>query len=136
MPRILAIDYGTKRVGLAVTDELKIIATSLGTVHAKDAIEYLKKYTTENTVETFVVGLPKRMDGSASQSEKYIQAFINGLRKNFPAIPVLRYDERFTSKIASQTLIDSGVKKKDRKNKELLDTVSAVLILQDYLNSI
>lgn len=136
MPRILAIDYGTKRVGLAVTDELKIIATSLGTVHAKDAIEYLKKYTTENTVETFVVGLPKRMDGSASQSEKYIQAFINGLRKNFPAVPVLRYDERFTSKIASQTLIDSGVKKKDRKNKELLDTVSAVLILQDYLNSI
>lgn len=136
MPRILAIDYGTKRVGLAVTDELKIIATSLGTVHAKDAIEYLKKYTTENAVETFVVGLPKRMDGSASQSEKYIQAFINGLRKNFPAIPVLRYDERFTSKIASQTLIDSGVKKKDRKNKELLDTVSAVLILQDYLNSI
>lgn len=136
MPRILAIDYGTKRVGLAVTDELKIIATSLGTVHAKDAIEYLKKYTTENTVETFVVGLPKRMDGSASQSEKYIQAFINGLRKNFPAIPVLRYDERFTSKIASQTLIDSGLKKKDRKNKELLDTVSAVLILQDYLNSI
>ena len=136
MPRILAIDYGTKRVGLAVTDELKIIATSLGTVHAKDAIEYLKKYTTENTVETFVVGLPKRMDGSASQSEKYIQAFINGLRKNFPSIPVLRYDERFTSKIASQTLIDSGLKKKDRKNKELLDTVSAVLILQDYLNSI
>lgn len=136
MPRILAIDYGTKRVGLAVTDELKIIATPLGTIHAKDVIEHLKKYIAENAVETFVVGLPKQMDGTASQSEKHIQAFLNALRKNFPTIPVVRYDERFTSKIASQSLIDSGVKKKDRKSKELLDTVSAVLILQDYLKTI
>lgn len=136
MPRIIAIDYGTKRVGLAVTDELKIIATALDTIHSKDVIEYLKKYCTENTVETFVLGLPKQMNGKASESERYIQAFQNSLRKNFPTIPIVRYDERFTSKIASQSLIDSGLKKKDRKNKGLLDSVSAVLILQDYLKTI
>lgn len=136
MPRIIAIDYGTKRVGLAVTDELKIIATSLGTVHAKDVINYLKEYCTQNNVETFVVGLPKQMDGSASESERHIKAFLNAVKKNFPMIPVVRYDERFTSKIASRSLIDSGVKKKDRQNKELLDTVSAVLILQDYLETV
>lgn len=136
MPRIIAIDYGTKRVGLAVTDELKIIATSLGTVHAKDVINYLKEYCAQNNVETFVVGLPKQMDGSASESERHIQAFLNAVKKNFAAIPVVRYDERFTSKIASRSLIDSGVKKKDRQNKELLDTVSAVLILQDYLETV
>lgn len=136
MPRIIAIDYGTKRVGLAVTDDLKIIATALETIHSKDVIEYLKKYCTENVVETFVLGLPKQMDGTASQSERHIQGFQNSLRKNFPTIPILRYDERFTSKMASQSLIDSGVKKKDRKNKGLLDSISAVLILQDYLKTI
>ncbi len=136
MSRIIAIDYGTKRVGLAVTDELKIIATALDTVHSKDVIEYLKKYCNENAVETFVLGLPKQMDGSASQSERHMQGFQNSLRKNFPTISIVRYDERFTSKIASQSLIDSGVKKKDRKNKGLLDSVSAVLILQDYLKTI
>lgn len=135
MPRILAIDYGTKRVGLAVTDELQIIATALETVHAKDVIEYLKNYCTKNPVETFVVGKPRQMDGSASESEKHIQAFLNALRKNFPQIPVVRYDERFTSKLAQQSLIDSGVKKKQRREKGILDTVSAVLILQDYLAS-
>lgn len=135
MPRILAIDYGTKRVGLAVTDELQIIATALETVHAKDVIEYLKNYCAQNAVETFVVGKPRQMDGSASESEKHIQAFLNALRKNFPQIPVVRYDERFTSKIAQQSLIDSGVKKKQRREKGILDTVSAVLILQDYLAS-
>ncbi|HYG17001.1 MAG TPA: Holliday junction resolvase RuvX [Bacteroidia bacterium] len=135
MPRILAIDYGTKRVGLAVTDELQIIATALETIHAKDVIEYLKNYCTQNAVETFVVGKPRQMDGSASESEKQIQAFINALKKNIPQIPVVRYDERFTSKIAQQSLIDSGVKKKQRREKGALDTVSAVLILQDYLAS-
>src|SRR5215212_568431 len=104
MPRILAIDYGTKRVGLAVTDELQIIATALETIHAKDVIEYLKNYCAKNTVETFVVGKPRQMDGSASESEKYIQAFLNALRKNIPQIPIVRYDERFTSKIAQQSL--------------------------------
>lgn len=135
MPRILAIDYGTKRVGLAVTDELKIIATSLGTVHAKDVINFLKEYCTKNAVETFVVGLPKQTDGSLSESEKHITPFINALKKNFAQIPVVRYDERFTSKIASRSLIDSGVKKSQRKDKGLLDSVSAVLILQDYLDT-
>jgi putative Holliday junction resolvase len=136
VPRIIAIDYGTKRVGLAVTDELKIIATALDTVHSKDVIEYLKKYCSEHPVETFVLGLPKQMDGSASHFERQIQGFQNSLRKNFSAISIVRYDERFTSKMASQSLIDSGVKKKDRKNKGLLDSVSAVLILQDYLKTI
>lgn len=136
MPRIIAIDYGTKRVGLAVTDELKIIATALDTIHSKDVIEYLKKYCAENIVETFVLGLPKQMDGSASESERHIQGFQNSLRKNFPTIVIKRYDERFTSKMASQSLIDSGASKKDRKNKGLLDSISAVLILQDYLKTI
>lgn len=136
MPRIIAIDYGTKRVGLAVTDELKIIATALDTIHSKDVIEYLKKYCAENNVETFVLGLPKQMDGSASESERHIQGFQNSLRKNFPSIVIKRYDERFTSKMASQSLIDSGASKKDRKNKGLLDSISAVLILQDYLKTI
>lgn len=136
MGRIIAIDYGTKRVGLAVTDELKIIATALDTIHSKDVIEYLKKYCTENSVETFVLGLPKQMDGSASESERFIQGFQNSLRKNFPTIAIKRYDERFTSKMASQSLIDSGASKKDRKNKGLLDSISAVLILQDYLKTI
>jgi putative holliday junction resolvase len=136
LPRIIAIDYGTKRVGLAVTDELKMIATPMGTVHAKDVIEHLKKYCDQNTVEAFVVGLPKQMDGTASESERHIKTFLNVVKKHFPTMPVIRYDERFTSKIASQSLIDSGVKKKQRQNKELLDTVSAVLILQDYLETI
>lgn len=136
MPRIIAIDYGTKRVGLAVTDELKIIATALDTVPAHTTIEYLKKYCTENEVDTFVLGLPKQMDGTASQSERQVQGFQNNLRKNFPAIKIVRFDERFTSKIASQSLLDSGMKKKDRKNKGLLDSISAVLILQDYLTTI
>lgn len=136
MPRIIAIDYGTKRVGLAVTDELKIIATALDTVPSHTVLDYLKKYCIENEVETFVLGLPKQMDGSSSESERYIQGFQNSLRKNFPTIPIVRYDERFTSKIASQSLLDSGLKKKDRKNKGLLDSVSAVLILQDYLKTI
>lgn len=136
MARIIAIDYGTKRVGLAVTDELKIIATALDTIHSKDVIEYLKKYCSENSVETFVLGLPKQMDGTASQSERHIQGFQNTLRKNFPTIIIKRYDERFTSKMASQSLLDSGANKKDRKNKGLLDSISAVLILQDYLKTI
>lgn len=135
LPRIIAIDYGTKRVGLAVTDELKIIATPMGTVHAKDVIVRLKEYCAHQEVDTFVIGLPKQMDGRASESEKYIQAFINLLRKHFAQTRIVRYDERFTSKIAAQSLIDSGVKKNDRKNKGLLDTVSAVLILQDYLET-
>ena len=136
MARILAIDYGTKRVGLAVTDPLKIIASALNTVHAKDVIVYLKNYITKEEVERFVVGLPKRLDGSDSQSAVNVENFVNLLRKNFPNIPIERVDERFTSTIATRSLLEMGLKKKDRANKGNVDQVSAVLILQTYLQMI
>jgi putative holliday junction resolvase len=133
MPRILAIDYGTKRVGLAVTDPYKLIASTLETVHSKDVIQYLKNYTTKEEVECFVVGLPKRLDGSDSDSTKQIEIFVNSLRKNFPNVPIERVDERFTSLIATRALLEMGLKKKDRAKKEHIDQVSAVLILQTYM---
>jgi putative Holliday junction resolvase len=136
MARILAIDYGTKRVGLAVTDPLKIIASALNTVHAKDVVVYLKSYTTKEEVERFVVGLPKRLDGSDSQSAVHVENFVNLLRKNFPNIPIERVDERYTSKIATRSLLEMGLKKKDRANKGNVDQVSAVLILQTYLQMV
>lgn len=135
MGRILAIDYGTKRVGIAVTDPLKIIATALATVHSKDIITYLSEYIQKEDVELIVVGLPKQMDGQASDSEAHIIQFLAKLKHSLPQIPVVRYDERFTSKMAFQTLIDSGYKKKQRQDKKLLDSVSATLILQGYLLS-
>ena len=136
MARILAIDYGTKRVGLAVTDPLKIIASALNTVHAKDVIVYLKNYTTKEEVERFVVGLPKRLDGSDSQSAVHVENFVNLLRKNFPNTPIERVDERFTSTIATRSLLEMGLKKKDRANKSNVDQVSAVLILQTYMQMV
>ena len=136
MARILAIDYGTKRVGLAVTDPLKIIASALNTVHAKVVVVYLKSYTTKEEVERFVVGLPKRLDGSDSQSAVHVENFVNLLRKNFPNIPIERVDERFTSTIATRSLLEMGLKKKDRANKGNVDQVSAVLILQTYLQMV
>jgi putative Holliday junction resolvase len=136
MARILAIDYGTKRVGLAVTDPLKIIASSLDTVHAKDIITYLTNYLAKEEVECFVVGLPKRLDGSDSQSAVHVENFVNLLRKKFPNIPIQRVDERFTSTIATRSLLEMGLKKKDRANKGNIDQVSAVLILQTYMQMI
>lgn len=136
MARILAIDYGTKRVGLAVTDPLKIIASALNTVHAKDVIVYLKNYTTKEEVERFVVGLPKRLDGSDSQSAVHVENFVNLLRKHFPNIPIERVDERYTSTIATRSLLEMGLKKKDRANKGNVDQVSAVLILQTYMQMV
>ncbi len=136
MARILAIDYGTKRVGLAVTDPLKIIASALNTVHSKDVVVYLKSYTTKEEVERFVVGIPKRLDGSDSQSAVHVENFVNLLRKNFPNIPIERVDERFTSTIATRSLLEMGLKKKDRANKGNVDQVSAVLILQTYLQMV
>ena len=112
MGRILAIDYGHKRVGLAVSDELQIIATSLGTVDAPKCIDFLKEYCSHEVVETFVVGNPKQMNNTPSESAKYIEPFVDLLKKTFPNIKVEREDERFTSKIAFQTMIDSGMKKK------------------------
>ena len=135
MGRILAIDYGRKRVGLAVTDEMQLIATPLATIPAHTTIQFLKDYILDNTVECFVVGEPKQMNNSASESARYIEPFIRLLKKEFKDIPVERMDERFTSLIASQAIRDAGLKKKDRQNKSLLDTVSAVLILQSYMEA-
>lgn len=136
MGRIIAIDYGQKRVGLAVTDELKIIATSLTTVPAAGVIGFLKEYISKNEVETFVVGEPKQMNNSPSGSVQFIDPFIRTLKSEFPGIPVERIDERFTSMMATQAIRDAGAKKKTRQNKSLVDTVSATIILQSYLEKI
>jgi len=129
----MSFDFGTKRVGIAVTDPLQIIATGLTTIHPKDIIEYLKKYMLTEQVERFIVGEPKQMDGTASQSAQHVKGFVTLLKKSFPAIPVELIDERFTSKMASATIAQSGLKKSDRQNKSLIDTVSATIILQSYL---
>jgi putative Holliday junction resolvase len=135
MARILALDFGTKRTGIAVTDELQIIASGLTTVNTKDLLMFLKDYVKQEAVELFLVGEPKQMNNTASESEVHIISFINKLKKNLPNIPIKRIDERFTSKIAFQTMIDSGLKKNQRKNKGLIDEISATLILQSYLYS-
>jgi putative Holliday junction resolvase len=134
MGRIMAIDYGRKRVGIAVTDDLQLIANGLTTVAAHEIFTYLKSYTLKETVETFVVGEPKQMNNQPSESLKYIIPFLNRLKKEYPDIPVEMADERFTSKMAFQTMVDAGLKKKDRQNKELVDTISATIILQSYMN--
>jgi putative Holliday junction resolvase len=133
MPRILAFDYGTKRIGIAVTDSLQIIATGLDTIHPKDIIAYLTNYLSVEDVELFVVGEPKQMDGTPSQSAQHVKGFITTLKKHFPDIPIETIDERFTSKMASATVAQSGLKKSDRRNKERIDTISATIILQSYL---
>ncbi|AXO81545.1 Holliday junction resolvase RuvX [Olleya aquimaris] len=133
MARILAIDYGKVRTGLAVTDELQIIASGLTTVNTKELLSYLKGYLGKEQVELFLVGEPKQMNNTPSESEALIIPFLVKLEKAFPNVPIKRVDERFTSKMATQTLIDSGLKKKQRQNKALLDEVSATIILQSYL---
>ncbi len=136
MGRILAIDYGQKRVGLAVTDEQRIIASPLTTVHSKDVIAFLRDYISRENVDLFVVGEPKQMNNQASESVKFIDPFIRLLMKQFPGIPVERIDERFTSLMAKRAILDSGARKKDRQNKALVDTVSAAIILQSYLDTL
>ena len=131
----MAIDYGTKRVGIAVTDPNQIISTGLDTVHSKDVIDYLKKYFQRETVECIVVGDPRQMNGKDSEMAVHANQFVKKLEKNFPSIPVKRYDERFTSKLAQQAILMSGAKKKDRQDKELVDMTSAVIILQSYMES-
>ncbi|HLV62553.1 Holliday junction resolvase RuvX [Galbibacter sp.] len=133
MARILAIDYGEKRTGIAVTDPLQIIASGLTTVSTKDLLKYLKDYVSKEQVERIVVGQPRRLNNEPSEVEHKIQQFIIALNKELPEISVVRIDERFTSKIAFQSMLDAGVKKKDRRKKELLDKVSATVILQSYL---
>ncbi len=133
MARILALDYGTKRTGIAVTDEMQIIASGLTTVDTKTLIPFLKNYMTEENVELFVIGEPRQMNNEASESEASIIKFIEKLSKAIPQMPVVRVDERFTSKMAFQTMIDSGLKKKQRRDKALVDEISATIILQSYL---
>ena len=133
MGRILSIDYGRKRVGIAITDPLKIIASGLKTIPAKDIFTFLTMYLNSENVECIVVGYPLQMNGKPSESMEFIAPFIKKLKKTFPKMPVELVDERFTSKIAFQTMIDGGVKKKKRQNKALIDTISATIILQSYL---
>lgn len=135
MGRIMAIDFGQKRVGIAVTDELQIIATALETVAAHEIFTFLKKYFSKNIVDTVVIGEPKQMDNTKSDSSRFIDPFVNKFKKEFPDMKLERYDERFTSKMAFQTMIDSGIGREKRKNKALVDTISATIILQSYLES-
>jgi putative Holliday junction resolvase len=135
MARILALDFGTKRTGIAVTDELQIIASGLTTVATKELILFLKQYVSEEKVELFVVGEPKQMNYETSESEASIAKFLIKLEKAIPQIPIKRVDERFTSKMAFQTMIDSGLKKKQRQDKALIDEISATIILQSYLQN-
>lgn len=136
MGRILAIDYGRKRCGIAVTDVLQICANGLPTVRTCDLLKFLKDYTAQNPVETFVVGEPRDMQGNPSESMKYITPFLNLLKKNFPDVPVVMVDERFTSTIAHQEMIRGGFKKKDRQEKGRADEMAAVIILTSYLESV
>lgn len=129
----MAFDYGTKRIGIAVTDPLQMIATGLETVHPNIIIDYLKKYLQTEPVETFVVGEPKQMDNTPSQSAMHVKGFVNLLKKTFPEIPVQMMDERFTSKMASAAILAGGVKKAGRQDKALVDTVSAVILLQSWM---
>ena len=135
MGRVLAIDYGEKRTGIAITDPLQIVASGLKTVDTNTLIDFLKNYCSEENVDLFVVGLPKQMNNQPSQSESLIKPFLKKLKSNFPRISIIRIDERFTSKIASRTMIDLGLKKSQRQNKLLVDQISATLILQSYLDS-
>jgi len=136
MGRILSIDYGQKRVGFAVTDELQICAQPLETVHVSQAFDFLKNYIAKENVDTIVVGEPKTMNNTNSDAARFIDPFVNRLKKEIKDIDIVRFDERFTSKMAFQTLIDAGVNKKARANKALLDKISAAIILQYYLESI
>lgn len=133
MARILALDYGLKRTGIAVTDEMQIIASGLATVPTHELLPYLEKYFATEEVELVLVGEPRQMDNTASQSEGAILEFLKKFGEKFPAMNVKRVDERFTSKMAVRTMIDSGLKKKKRQNKALLDEISATIILQSYL---
>jgi len=133
MARIIAIDYGSKRVGVAVTDELQIVASGLTTVHSKDIIAFLEDYFSKNEVECIVVGEAKDLKNNLAESARFIEPFVKHLYRKFKDIKIERVDERFTSKMAFQTMIDSGLKKKARQNKALIDEISATIILQSYM---
>lgn len=134
MARILSIDYGLKRTGIAVTDDFQIIASGLTTIPSTDIIAFLKTYFSKENVETVLIGEPKQMNGLPSESTEMIEKFISQFHAEFPKMKMERVDERFTSKMAFQTMIDSGLKKKQRQNKGLIDEIAATILLQDYLN--
>lgn len=134
MARILGIDYGRKRVGLAVTDPLQIFASPLNTVTVQEFDAFLREYLETEQIEAFVIGYPVQLNNKPSESVKYVEPFISRLRKKFPGTPVHLVDERFTSQIAMRTMIDGGVKKKDRQNKSITDMISASIILQSFLD--
>jgi putative Holliday junction resolvase len=133
MPRILAIDYGMKRTGIAVTDELQIIASGLTTIPSETAIDFLKDYFSKENVAKVLIGEPKQMNGQPSESTPIIEKFVKAFATTFPEMKIERVDERFTSKMAFQTMIDSGLSKKQRQNKGLVDEIAATILLQDYL---
>ena len=133
MGRVLSVDYGVRRTGLAVTDPLKIIAGGLTTVETPQLMKYLKEYTAKETVERFVVGLPKQTNGRDSENLPRVLAFVEQLKKTFPDVPVDMWDERYTSVLAHQTMLQSGIGKKARQNKALVDEISATIILQGWM---
>ncbi len=135
MARLLAIDYGKKRTGLAVSDEMQIIAGGLTTVATTELVDYILDYVKREPVERIVVGLPKQMNNEPSENMRRVEPFVNRLRKLLPDIPVDYHDERFTSVLAQRTIIEAGIKKMARRNKELVDEVSATIILQSYMES-
>jgi|SRR6476620_1424929 len=136
MARILSIDYGGKRTGLAVTDPLQIIATGLTTVESKDMISFLKKYLLQEEVELMIIGEPKNLDDSDTHATPLVKEAIKKLQKEFPHIPVKSVDERFTSKMAKLAMLEMGMKKKDRRDKKNVDVIAATMMLQEYLQSI
>ncbi len=136
MPRILSIDYGLKRTGIAVTDPLQIIATGLTTLHSKELIPFLKTYFIKEPVELIIIGWPTNWDDSATHATPLVEKAIKELQKNFPAMPLKKVDERYTSKMAKDAMLEMGMKKKDRRNKSLVDEIAATIMLQEYLRSI
>jgi putative holliday junction resolvase len=133
MPRILAVDYGVKRTGIAVTDPLQIIATGLTTVESYKLISFLKEYFKKEIVELILIGEPKNLDDSDTHATAYVKQIAEKIQKEFPSIPIKMVDERFTSKMASRAMVDMGMKKKQRQNKSLVDKIAATILLQEYL---
>lgn len=136
MARILAIDYGGKRTGIAVTDPLQIIATGLTTIESKELIPFLKNYFLQETVELIIIGLPKNWDETDTHGTPLVEAAIKKITKEFPQMPLKTVDERYTSKMAKNAMLEMGMKKKDRQNKKLVDEIAATIMLQEYLQSI
>ncbi len=136
MPRILAIDYGLKRTGIAVTDPLQIIATGLTTVESKQLIPFLKEYFSKEEVELIIIGEPKNWDDTDTHATPLVEKCIKELQKNFPALPIKKVDERFTSKMAKDSMLEMGLKKKERRNKALVDEIAATIMLQEYMRQV